>query len=129
MWSAPGWGSVEHNGSLIISNDLNGRQVRLQALNLSLLPNPGLSVTTSSGSGLLLFKVHMGQQPATGMGMTASSGGTLSNEIGYRGLGLRLTPVAARYLDRTLGTTAFAAGQTVGQATVDGIAAPSSTSP
>ncbi len=122
IWSGAEWGAVKHNGPLVITNNQNGRQVTFESLNLALLPDPGVSATTPSGSGLALFKVHLRAQPATAITL---SGGAVNQRIGYRDIRLQLTPAAARYLNQQLGTAAFSGGEAVGQVTVNGVGTPS----
>jgi hypothetical protein len=118
VWSESGWGSVNHSGQLIFEDHNDGRLARFSDVHLAFLPTPELTATTSSGSEVELFNVHLSEPAAAGITYTTGSGS--HRKLTYRNIGLDVSASGAAAIDRSLRTAAVKSGEWIGQASVIG---------
>jgi hypothetical protein len=118
IWSESGWGTVDHAGSLTVTDTDTNRSVSLSNIELDFLPTPAVFVRTSQGTTFQLFDVLLKEQPATGITLTSERG--THRRVDYTGVGLALSSQGAVFLDNALGTHAFSGGEQIGTARVAG---------
>jgi len=85
IWSESGWGTVDHAGSLTVTDTDTNRSVSLSNIELDFLPTPAVFVRTSQGTTFQLFDVLLKEQPATGITLTSERG--THRRVDYTGVG------------------------------------------